>query len=77
MDINGTVTGLFLFFCGVVIGLIGYCLGRRKTQTPFLAGVLGFFLGLIPIFGIIYLVILMLKNDVATNESAAHSKNDL
>lgn len=77
MDINGTVAGLFLLVCGAVIGLVSYYLGRRKTQTPFLAGVLGFFLGLVPILGMIYLVVLMLKNDVVTNNSAAHSKNDL
>ncbi|MCH8492167.1 MAG: hypothetical protein LAT53_02860 [Idiomarina sp.] len=72
MDINATFAGQFLLVCGVIIGLVGYYLGRRKTQTPVLAGVLGFVLGLIPILGIIYLVVLMLKKDVIPNESSKH-----
>ena len=77
MYINGTFLGQVILLSSVIIGLVSYYLGRRKTQTPVLAGVIGFFLGLIPVFGIIYLVVLMLKNDVVTNESSAHSKNDL
>ncbi|RUO18521.1 hypothetical protein CWE08_11430 [Aliidiomarina iranensis] len=77
MDINATFAGQFLFVCGVIIGLVGYYLGRRKTQTPVLAGVLGFVLGLIPILGLIYLVVLMLKKDIFSNENPRLPENDL
>ena len=68
MDINATFIGQFALISGLVIGIVSYYLGRRKTQTPVIAGVLGFVLGLIPIFGIIYLIVLMLKKDVIPNE---------
>ncbi|MBB1381365.1 hypothetical protein H5071_05140, partial [Shewanella sp. SR41-2] len=48
-------------------------LGRRKTQSPILAGVLGAVLSIVPLFGLIYLVVLMLKNDV--NLGAATASN--
>lgn len=67
MDINATFIGQFALISGLVIGIVSYFLGRRKTQTPVIAGVLGFVLGLIPIFGIIYLIVLMLKKDVIPN----------
>ena len=70
MDINATFIGQFALISGLVIGIVSYFLGRRKTQTPVIAGVLGFVLGLIPIFGIIYLIVLMLKKDVIPNESS-------
>ena len=71
MDINATFIGQFALISGLVIGIVSYFLGRRKTQTPVIAGVLGFVLGLIPIFGIIYLIVLMLKKDVIPNESSS------
>lgn len=70
MDINATFIGQFALISGLLIGIVSYYLGRRKTQTPVIAGVLGFVLGLIPIFGIIYLIVLMLKKDVIRNDSS-------
>lgn len=64
LDINATLIGQFVFISAVVIGLAAYYLGRRKTQTPILAGILGFVLGLIPVLGLIYLIVLVVKNDV-------------
>ncbi|MCH8492734.1 MAG: hypothetical protein LAT53_05815 [Idiomarina sp.] len=68
---------IFILIFGVIIGLVSYYLGRRKTQTPVLAGVLGFVLGLIPIFGIIYLVVLMLKKDVVSNKYSENTEANL
>lgn len=67
MDINATLLGQVILVSSVIIGLVSYYLGRRKTQTPVLAGLLGFVLGLVPILGIIYLVVLMLKKDVVAH----------
>ena len=52
MNINATLIGQLIV------------IGRRKTQSPILAGVLGAVLSIVPLFGLIYLVVLMLKNDV-------------
>ena len=50
-----------------------YYLGRRKTQTPVLAGVLGTVLSIMPPLGLVYLAVLVLKNDVNSSSSAAVS----
>ena len=52
------------------MGAFCYYLGRRKTQTPVLAGLLGVVLSLIPIFGLVYLVVLVLKKDVGSTSAA-------
>ncbi|MCC5856153.1 MAG: hypothetical protein JJU10_10835 [Idiomarina sp.] len=70
MNINASLIGQTIVISAVVIGLVSYYLGRRKTETPVLAGLLGFVLGIIPFVGIIYLVVLMFKRDIATVEAA-------
>lgn len=55
----------FLLFVAVVTWL-SYSLGRTKTENPKAAGVVGFFLALIPPVGLIYLAILVLKEEVTT-----------
>ena len=68
MDIDVTVMGQVISVFVVVIGLLSYYLGRRKTQTPILAGLLGAVLAIVPVIGAVYLVVLVLKNDI--NSSA-------
>ena len=64
MNINATLVGQLIVVFALVVGVISYFLGRRKTQSPILAGVLGAVLSIVPLFGLIYLVVLILKNDV-------------
>lgn len=54
----------------LVVGALSYYLGRRKTQTPILAGLLGLVLSIIPPFGLVYLVVLVLKKDVGSTSEA-------
>lgn len=70
MDINATQYGIFILISALVICVAAYYLGRRKTETPKLAAGLGFLLGLIPLLGIIYLVVLMLKQDITSGSAA-------
>jgi len=56
---------VFLFFISTVTWL-SYYLGRTKTENPIASGVIGFFLSFIPPIGLIYLVILSLKDEVST-----------
>lgn len=72
MDINATLLGQFIVTCAVIIGFVSYYLGRRKTQTPIITGLLGFVLGFIPILGLIYLIVLVMKNDVTPASTADH-----
>lgn len=71
MDINATFLGQFILISAIVIGLVSYYLGRRKTQAPVITGLLGFVLGLVPLLGLIYLVVLVLKRDVVTTSTAS------
>ena len=64
MNINATLAGEIMLVFVLFVGALSYYLGRRKTQTPVLACLLGVLLSLIPPFGLIYLVVLMLKKDI-------------
>ncbi|MGI2124547.1 glycosyltransferase 87 family protein [Shewanella baltica] len=70
MNINATVYGQFAIVFALVMGALCYYLGRRKTQTPVLAGLLGVMLSIIPPFGLVYLVVLVLKKDVGSTSAA-------
>lgn len=56
--------GSAVFIFMVVIGLISYVLGKRKTTAPIKSGLLGFVFSVIPVLGIIYVVYLAAKEDV-------------
>ncbi|KFZ32063.1 hypothetical protein IDSA_05160 [Pseudidiomarina salinarum] len=71
MNINMTLVGQGILLIAIIFGLISYYLGRRKTTNPVIAGFIGFVLSLVPLLGIIYLAILVLKKDV--NEPLRHS----
>ncbi|WP_160154183.1 hypothetical protein [Microbulbifer sp. ALW1] len=72
MNINLTVIGQFIAIFAVVIAVISYYLGRRKTETPVLAAVLGGVFSIVPVFGLIYVVFLLFKRDlVKAGESHA------
>lgn len=64
MNINLLLFGQTLFGFMLVIGLLSYYLGRRKTQTPVVAAVIGVLLSLIPPLGLVYLGMLLIKADV-------------
>ena len=66
MNINATVLGELIALLALIMAGVCYYLGRRKTQTPILAGFLGAVLTLIPPLGLIYLVVLVLKKDINT-----------
>ena len=70
MNINATLLGEFIVLFALIMGAVCYYLGRRKTQTPILAGLLGVVLSIIPPFGLVYLVVLVLKKDVGSTSAA-------
>ena len=47
-----------------LIGFLSYYLGKRKTQTPKLATFFGVLLAFIPPFALLYIMVLIVKNDV-------------
>lgn len=54
-----------LLFISTVTWL-SYTLGCTKTENPMASGVIGFLLSFIPPIGLIYLIILSLKDEVTT-----------
>lgn len=56
-----------IFISVIVIGALSYYLGKRKTSTPKMATSIGILLSFLPPLGLIYLAILVLKNDINQN----------
>ncbi|QBF83465.1 hypothetical protein EXU30_12720 [Shewanella maritima] len=64
MALDVSVFGSFILLFMVIIGLISYFLGRRKTNHPIITAVIGMFVSFIPFAGLIYVAFLALKQDV-------------
>ncbi|WP_372762237.1 hypothetical protein [Pseudoalteromonas sp.] len=68
MNINATFFGellaVLLLLCVPLFAWLSYRLGKRKTTTPVLVAIIGGVLGLIPIFALIFVAVLCLKNDL-------------
>lgn len=64
MNVSLTLIGQFILVFAVINTLVCYYLGRRKVETPVLAAVLGFVFSIVPIFGLLYTVLLMFKEDL-------------
>ncbi|ASM52184.1 hypothetical protein PESP_b0654 [Pseudoalteromonas espejiana DSM 9414] len=71
MNINATLIGEIIFISVIVIGILSYYFGKRKTSTPKIATLIGVLLSFIPPFGLIYLTILVLKKDINQSNSGA------
>lgn len=64
MNINATLIGQIIFILIPVFAAISYYLGKRKTSTPILVAIIGGLLALIPLFGLIFIAVLALKQDI-------------
>ena len=64
MNLDLVVIGQLMFVFAVVVGLVSYFLGRRKVENPLLAGVIGFVFSIVPVFGLLYVVVLITKDDL-------------
>ncbi|MBD3586721.1 hypothetical protein HHX48_13315 [Salinimonas sp. HHU 13199] len=64
MSINATLLGQIVAVLMIVMAVAGYYLGKRKTQTPVLTTVIAIVSSLIPPLALLFLMALVLKNDV-------------
>ncbi|KZY42104.1 hypothetical protein A3733_04305 [Pseudoalteromonas shioyasakiensis] len=64
MNINATLIGQIIVILIPVFAAISYYLGKRKTSTPIVVAVIGGLLALIPLFGLIFIAVLALKQDI-------------
>lgn len=71
MGINITFLGQIIAVWIVIATILTFFLAKRKTQTPIIATIIGFVLSFIPPVSMIYLIVLVLKNDVPKNEIPA------
>ena len=51
----------------IVIGIISYIIGKKKSTTPIRAALLGTVFSVIPVLGIIYAFYLANKEDLGTS----------
>lgn len=77
MNINATLVGQIMFVFVLAVGALSYYLGRRKTQTPVVAGLLGVVLCSIPPCALVYLVVLVLKKDVGSTSASVSDSSVL
>ncbi len=63
-NINASLMGQMMFAFILLITLISYFLGKKKTTTPKMTTLIGFLLAFIPPLGLIYIAFLVLKDDV-------------
>lgn len=63
MTIGGELLATILLPFIVLFGVLAYFLGRKKTTTPVITGILGGLSGLFPPLGVIFLMLLVLKSD--------------
>lgn len=70
MNINATLFGQVVLVLLPLMAVLSYYLGKRKTQTPKLAAFFGALLAFIPPFALLYIMVLIIKNDVATNHAS-------
>jgi hypothetical protein len=70
LNIDATLYGQFVIIFALVMAALCYYLGRRKTQNRVLAGLLGAVLSLLPLFGLVYLIVLLFKKDLSSTSAS-------
>tara|TARA_B100000809_G_scaffold250789_1_gene283619 strand:- start:513 stop:713 length:201 start_codon:yes stop_codon:yes gene_type:complete len=63
MDVNLTLWGWFAAIYILVMTMLSFYLGKKKTDMPIIATFIGAGFSLIPPLGLIYLAVLLLKKD--------------
>ncbi len=64
MNISLPIIGQSIAVLAIVFVVLGYYLGKRKTESPILVSILAFFSAAIPPIGLIFLMVLALKKDI-------------
>lgn len=70
MLLNATLIGQMIFVFAIVMAILGYYLGKKKTTTPAVTALIGFFSALIPPLAFIFLLVLVLKSDTPPKAAA-------
>lgn len=73
MNISATIFGQIVLISIFIIGGLSYYLGKRKTSTPKVAALIGVLLCIAPPLNIVYIIVLLLKNDVIPDSNVENS----
>lgn len=68
--------GDFVLILMIVNGALSYYYGRGKVRFPLVALFFGVFLSLIPPLGIIYVTVLMLKNELVDEDEIREKEEE-
>jgi hypothetical protein len=60
--------GELIFYSMFIVGGLSYYLGKRKTSNPKIVTLIGVALCITPPLNLVYLIVLMLKNDTVGNK---------
>lgn len=64
MNFNATIYAQVVVILAIFMAAFCYFFGKRKTTTPIVTSVIGFFTAFIPPLALIYLIALVLKDDL-------------
>ncbi|WP_199524994.1 hypothetical protein [Pseudoalteromonas sp. bablab_jr011] len=66
MNINASFINYLMLILVPFFAVMSY-LGKRKTTTPIIVAIIGGLLGLMPLFGLVFIAVLALKKDIETS----------
>ncbi|WP_394129488.1 hypothetical protein [Shewanella maritima] len=64
MNVNATLMGQLLMVFILLNTTVCYFLAKKKSETPKVATLIGFFFSLFPLFGLIYVAVLAFKKNI-------------
>ncbi|AXV64955.1 MULTISPECIES: hypothetical protein [Pseudoalteromonas] len=67
MNINASFINYLMLILVPFFAVMSYYLGKRKTTTPIIVAIIGGLLGLMPLFGLVFIAVLALKKDIETS----------
>jgi hypothetical protein len=60
--------GQFIALLALIMAVLGFWLGRRKTEHPILMAIIGFCSGFFPPFALVFVFVLALRKDIKQKE---------
>jgi hypothetical protein len=64
LNFNATLVGQFIALLAIVMAIVGFYLGKRKTNHPFLMSLLGMCSAAFPPFALVFTLVLALREDI-------------
>ncbi|MEP0174342.1 MAG: hypothetical protein ABJH28_14775 [Paraglaciecola sp.] len=70
MLLSATLIGEIIIVLAIVMAIVSYYLGKKKTTTPVITALIGFFSAFIPPLAFIFILVLVLKSDTPPKDVA-------